>query len=36
VKFTLKNARMMLAQSHYNQKQLDKLPSRLAVDKLLQ
>lgn len=25
-----------MAQSHYNQKELNKLPSRLAVDKLLQ
>ena len=27
---------MMLAQSHYNQKQLDKIASRQAVQKLLQ
>jgi hypothetical protein len=36
VKFTLKNSRMMLAQSHYNKKELDKLASRQAVEKLLE
>lgn len=36
VKYTLKNARMMLAQTHYNQKQLDKIASLQAVEKLLQ
>lgn len=35
VKFTLKNSRMMLAQSHYSQKVLNKLASRQAVEKLL-
>lgn len=36
VVYTLKNSRMMLAQTHFNQKQLNNVPSHLAVQKLLE
>ena len=31
VTYTLKNSRMMLAQTHFSQKELNKIPSKLAV-----
>ena len=34
ISYTLKNSRMMLAQKYYNQKQLNKIPSKIAVEKL--
>lgn len=36
VKFTLKNSRMMLAQNYFNQKKLDNVPSKKAVEMLLE
>lgn len=35
VKYTLKNSRMMLAQTYYSAKELNKVASKQAVEKLL-